>query len=39
MVYADLIHPYPAAGKMIAGVFTNEIGEGLNRYKLRQTGK
>lgn len=39
MVSADLIHPYPGAGKMIAGVFTREIGEGLNRYKLRQVGR
>ena len=36
-VSADLIHPYPAGGKMIAGVFTREITSGLNRYQLRET--
>jgi len=39
MVSADLIHPYPGAGKMIAGIFTREIGAGLGRYKLRQVGR
>jgi lysophospholipase L1-like esterase len=39
MVSADLIHPYPGAGNMIAGVFTKEIGEGLGRYKLREMGR
>ena len=36
LVSADLIHPTPAGGKIIATVFTREIGSGLNRYKLRQ---
>jgi lysophospholipase L1-like esterase len=35
LVYADLIHPYPAAGKTIATIFTKEIAAGLNRYKLK----
>ncbi|SPE40750.1 Putative transmembrane protein (modular protein) [Candidatus Sulfopaludibacter sp. SbA3] len=37
LVSADLIHPYPAGGKMIANVFVRELAAGLNRYKLRQT--
>lgn len=36
LVSADFIHPYPAGGKKIATIFTKEIGDGLNRYKLRQ---
>ena len=36
LVSADLIHPVPAGGKMIATVFARELGAGLNRYKLRQ---
>lgn len=36
LVSADLIHPGPAGGKMIATVFARELGAGLNRYKLRQ---
>jgi lysophospholipase L1-like esterase len=39
MVSADLIHPYPGAGKTIAGIFVREIDAGLNRYKLRQVGR
>jgi hypothetical protein len=35
LVSADLIHPYPAAGKTIATIFTREIGAGLSRYKLK----
>ena len=35
LVSADLIHPYPAAGKLIAAVLVNEVERGLNRYKLR----
>ena len=37
LVSADFIHPYPAGGKMIATVFTQEIARGLNRHKLRLT--
>ena len=36
LVSADLIHPNPAAGKLIARIFTTAIEEGLGRYKLRQ---
>jgi lysophospholipase L1-like esterase len=36
LVSADLIHPGPAGGKMIAAVFARELAAGLNRYKLRQ---
>ncbi len=36
LVSADLIHPVPAGGKMIATVFARELAAGLNRYKLRQ---
>ncbi|MGA1996412.1 MAG: GDSL-type esterase/lipase family protein [Bryobacteraceae bacterium] len=35
LVSADLIHPYPAGGKLIAAVMVKEIDRGLNRYKLR----
>jgi len=35
LVSADLIHPYPAAGKEIAGVFVREITTGLMRFKSR----
>jgi lysophospholipase L1-like esterase len=35
LVSADLIHPYPAAGKQIASVFVREIEAGLARFKLR----
>jgi lysophospholipase L1-like esterase len=35
LVSADFIHPYPAGGKLIANVFTREIGAGLDRFKLR----
>jgi len=36
LVSADLIHPIPAGGKMIAVIFARELAAGLNRYKLRQ---
>ncbi|HXB67471.1 MAG TPA: GDSL-type esterase/lipase family protein [Candidatus Acidoferrales bacterium] len=39
LVSADFIHPYPAGGKMIAVVFTKEIGLALNRYKRRHNVK
>ena len=39
LVSADLIHPIPAGGKLIAVVFAREIAAGLNRYKVRQIGK
>ena len=35
LVSADLIHPIPAGGKIIADVFAKEIESGLARYKLR----
>jgi lysophospholipase L1-like esterase len=35
LVSADLIHPYPAAGKQIATVFVREIEAGLARAKIR----
>ncbi len=35
LVAADLIHPVPAGGKIIADVFAREIEAGLARYKLR----
>jgi lysophospholipase L1-like esterase len=35
LVSADLIHPYPAAGKRIASVFVHEIEGGLARFKRR----
>ena len=35
LVAADLIHPYPAAGKQIASVFVREIEAGLARFKVR----
>ena len=37
LVSADLIHPYPAGGKLIAEVLVKEIDRGLSRYKLRAT--
>jgi lysophospholipase L1-like esterase len=36
LVSADLIHPTPAGGKLIAVIFARELAAGLNRYKLRQ---
>jgi hypothetical protein len=36
LVSADLIHPGPAGGRMIATVFARELAAGVNRYKLRQ---
>jgi lysophospholipase L1-like esterase len=35
LVSADLIHPFPAAGKQIASVFVREIEAGLARFKSR----
>ena len=35
MVSADLIHPYPAGGKLVADVLVKEMDRGLSRYKLR----
>jgi lysophospholipase L1-like esterase len=35
LVSADLIHPYPAAGKQIASIFVREVEAGLARFKLR----
>jgi lysophospholipase L1-like esterase len=35
LVSADFIHPYPAGGKIIAGVFVKQVESGLARYKLR----
>ena len=37
LVSADLIHPYPAGGQMIATTVVKEIAAGLNRYKMRHT--
>jgi len=37
MVSADLIHPTPQGGNLIAAIFTREIVNGLNRYRLRET--
>jgi lysophospholipase L1-like esterase len=39
LVSADLIHPMPAGGKMIAAIFARELTAGLNRYKLRHVQK
>ncbi len=39
LVAADLIHPGPAGGKMVAVIFARELAAGLNRYKLRQIQK
>ena len=36
LVSADFIHPYPAGGKIIAGVFVKQIEAGLAQYKLRR---
>ena len=36
LVSADFIHPYPAGGKIIAGVFVKQVESGLARYKLRR---
>lgn len=36
LVSADLIHPYPQGGRMIAEIYAREIAAGLDRYKLRQ---
>ena len=37
LVSADFIHPNPAAGKIIATIFTKELIGGLNRYQLRES--
>ena len=37
LVSADLIHPYPAGGKLIATVLVKEIDRGLSRYKLARS--
>jgi lysophospholipase L1-like esterase len=39
LVSADFIHPYPAGGKIIAGVFVKQIEAGLARFKLRRLQK
>ena len=36
LVSGDFIHPTPGGGKLIASIFSREIGFGLNRFKLRQ---
>jgi lysophospholipase L1-like esterase len=38
LVSADLIHPFPAGGKLIAGILARELNAGLVRYKVRMTG-
>jgi lysophospholipase L1-like esterase len=35
LVAADFIHPSPQGGRIVAEVLVKEIGQGLNRYKLR----
>ena len=35
LVSADLIHPYPEGGRMIAAIIARETSAGLNRYKMR----
>lgn len=39
LVSADLIHPSPAGGRMIAVALNREIINGLNRYHLREAQK
>jgi lysophospholipase L1-like esterase len=36
LVSADFIHPYPAGGKIIAGIFVKQVESGLARYQLRR---
>jgi lysophospholipase L1-like esterase len=39
MVSADLIHPMPAGGRIVANAFVKELMLGYNRFKLRQLTK
>ena len=39
LVSADLIHPIPAGGRIVANVFVKELMLGYNRFKLRQLTK
>jgi lysophospholipase L1-like esterase len=39
LVSADLIHPVPAGGRIVANVFVRELMLGYNRFKLRQLTK
>lgn len=39
LVSADLIHPIPAGGRIVANVFVRELMLGYNRFKLRQLTK
>jgi hypothetical protein len=39
LVSADLIHPIPAGGKIVANAFVRELMLGYNRFKLRQLTK
>ena len=39
LVSADLIHPVPAGGRIVANAFVRELMLGYNRFKLRQLTK
>jgi lysophospholipase L1-like esterase len=39
LVSADLIHPIPAGGRIVADAFVRELMLGYNRFKLRQLTK
>jgi hypothetical protein len=39
LVSADLIHPIPAGGRIVANVFVRELMMGYNRFKLRHLTK
>ena len=39
LVSADLIHPIPAGGRIVANAFVRELMLGYNRFKLRQLTK
>jgi lysophospholipase L1-like esterase len=39
LVSADLIHPTPAGGRIVANAFVRELMLGYNRFKLRQLTK
>jgi hypothetical protein len=39
LVSADLIHPIPAGGRIVANVFVRELMLGYNRFELRQLTK
>ncbi|HEY3839007.1 MAG TPA: GDSL-type esterase/lipase family protein [Bryobacteraceae bacterium] len=39
LVSADLIHPIPAGGRIVANAFVKELMLGYNRFKLRQLTK